>query len=104
MERDWNQGKWWQRPPSQMPSLALLLQTCVQTLDLVFLELSVVGRMMLSSKISWGWPGVIVVKFVHSTLAARDLHVQILGADLASLIKPCCRSIPHKIEEDLHRC
>ena len=25
-------------------------------------------------------------------------------ADLALLIKPCCGRVPHKVEEDWHRC
>ena len=50
-----------------------------------------------------GWrdqPGVIVVNSTCSTLAVHASQVQILGSDLASLIKPCCGDIPHKIEED----
>ena len=31
---------------------------------------------------SMGWPGGVVVKFVHSTSSARGLRVQIPGADL----------------------
>ena len=31
---------------------------------------------------SQGWPGGVVVKFVHSTSVAWGLQVQILGADL----------------------
>ena len=44
-----------------------------------------------------------MVKFSCSTSAARDSWVQIPGVNLALLIKPCCGSIPHKIEEDWHR-
>ena len=52
-----------------------------------------------------GWPDGIVVKFIHSTLAAQGSLVWILGVDLAPLIKPCCGGVPHiKIEEDGHRC
>ena len=47
-----------------------------------------------------GWPGGIVVKFTHSALADQGLQVQILGADLAPLVKACCGGIPHKIAED----
>ena len=32
----------------------------------------------------WGWPGGLVIKFAHSTLAARGLWVQIPGADLCT--------------------
>ena len=51
-----------------------------------------------------GWPGGIVVKFACSALVAQGSQVQILGMDLALLIKPCCDGVPHKIEEDWHRC
>ena len=43
-----------------------------------------------------------MVKFTCSTLVARDLRAQILGADLALLVKPRCGGIPRKIEEDCH--
>ena len=33
---------------------------------------------------------------------AQGLQVQIPGADLALLIKPCCGGIPHETEEDWH--
>ena len=52
----------------------------------------------------WGWSGGAVVKFANSALAAQGLQVQILGTDLALLVKPCCGGTPHKIEEDWHRC
>ena len=45
-----------------------------------------------------------VVKFAHSASVARGLQVQILGTDLALLVRPCCGGIPHKIEEGWHRC
>ena len=51
-----------------------------------------------------GWPSGVVVKFLHSASATQGSRVQILGTDLALLIKPCCCGIPHKIEEDWHRC
>ena len=51
-----------------------------------------------------GWPGVVVVRFVHSTSAAWGLQVQIPGMDLALLVKPRCGGVPYKIEEDWHRC
>ena len=54
--------------------------------------------------ISKGWPGGVVIKFMHFASAAQGLQVQYLGADLALLVKPRCGSIPHKIEEDWHRC
>ena len=52
-----------------------------------------------------GWPGDAVVKCTHSTLVARGSLVQILGADMALLGKPCCGRHPtYKVEEDGHRC
>ena len=51
-----------------------------------------------------GWPGGIAVKFVRSTSAAWGSRVQIPGTDLAPLVKPHCVGVPHKIEEDWHRC
>ena len=53
---------------------------------------------------SRGRPGGIVVEFVHSASAAWGSQVWIPGADLALLIKPCCGSVSHKIEEDGHGC
>ena len=50
----------------------------------------------------WGWPSGVMVKFVCSALVAWGSQVQILSSDLASLVKPRCGSIPHKIEEDWH--
>ena len=41
----------------------------------------------------------MVVKFECSALAAWGSGVQILGTDLAPLVKPRCGSIPHKTEE-----
>ena len=41
------------------------------------------------------WPGGVVVQFACSTLAARGSQVQILGVDLALLIKACCGSVPY---------
>ena len=51
-----------------------------------------------------GWPGGVVVKFTHAPLAAWGFQVQIPGAYPTPLIGPGCGSIPHKIEEDWHRC
>ena len=38
--------------------------------------------MIYEKKIKRGWPGGVVVKFAHSTLAAQGLQVQILDTDL----------------------
>lgn len=48
-----------------------------------------------------GQPSGIVGKFLSSALTAWDSQVQNPG--LASLVKPCRGSIPHKIEEDWDR-
>ena len=37
---------------------------------------------LIKKIILWGQPGSIAVKFAHSTSAARDSPVEILGADL----------------------
>ena len=41
-----------------------------------------------------GWPGGVAVKFTCSASLAEGSPVQILGADLALLIKPCCGRHP----------
>ena len=52
-----------------------------------------------------GWPGGAAVKSAHSTLAARGSEVQMPGADMAPLGKPCCGRHPtYKVEEDGHGC
>ena len=45
-----------------------------------------------------------MVKFVRSASAAQASQVQIPGEDLTLLIEPRCGGVPHKIEEDWHRC
>ena len=49
-------------------------------------------------------PGGILVEFAHSTSVARGSWVQILGTDLALLVKPCFGSVPHEMEGGWHRC
>ena len=52
-----------------------------------------------------GRPGGTEVKFTCSASVAQGLPVQILGADMASLVKPCCGRCPTcKVEEDGHGC
>ena len=46
-----------------------------------------------------------MVKFARSVLAAWGSLVQIPGADMASLSKPCCGRRPtYEVEEDGHGC
>ena len=52
----------------------------------------------------WGWPSGIVVKFMHVTSVPRVRRFGSQARTYTPLIKPCCGSIPHKIEEDWHRC
>ena len=57
-----------------------------------------------------GWPCGVVVKFERSTSAllqqpwftSLDLGHRLCSQTL--LVKPCCGSISHKMEEDWHRC
>ena len=54
---------------------------------------------------SRGWPGSRAVKFTRSASAARGLQVQIPGADMALLGKPCCGSCPtYKVEKGGRGC
>ena len=50
-----------------------------------------------------GQPGGMVVKFTHSTSGTQGSQAQMLGVDLATLIKPRCGSVPHEAEGDWHR-
>ena len=61
------------------------------------------GRVLLKNE-GRGWCSGVVVEFTGSTLAAWVLWVPISNADPVLLVRPCCGGIPHKIEEDWHRC
>ena len=49
-------------------------------------------------------PSGLTVKFKCSTSVARGSQVWIPGTDLGLLVKPHCGGVPHKLEEDWHRC
>lgn len=49
-------------------------------------------------------PGGVLVGLTHSTSGSQGLRVQIPCVDLAQLIKPRCGCVPHKREQDWHRC
>ena len=52
-----------------------------------------------------GQPGGAVVKRAGSASVAQGSPVQMPGADMALLGKPCCGRRPtYKVEEDGHRC
>ena len=52
-----------------------------------------------------GQPGGVVVKFVHSALAAQGSQAQTPGMDLHSAQEAMLWQHPtYKIEEDWHRC
>ena len=61
--------------------------------------------MKASKKDQPGQPGGSAVRFACPTSAARGSLIWILGADMASLGKPCCGRRPtYKVEEDGHGC
>ena len=41
-----------------------------------------------------------MVEFAHSASVAQGSWVWIPGTDVTPLVKPCCGSVPHEIEED----
>ena len=52
-----------------------------------------------------GQPGGAAVKFTCSALVAQGSLVQIPGADMTLIVKPCCGRHPtYKVEEDGHGC
>ena len=68
-----------------------------------FLKVSLLLGYLFSKNYGYrGLPGGTVVKCAPSTSAAWGLPVQILGADMAPLGKPCCGRRPtYKVEEDV---
>ena len=64
-----------------------------------------INKCTLKVALFWAARWCPVVKFARSALAAWGSLVQIPGADMAPLVKPCCGRHPiYKVEEDGHRC
>ena len=62
---------------------------------------------LLNQDLILGQPGGAAVKCAHSISEAQGSLVQIPGADMARLGKPCCDRHPtykKKVEEDGHGC
>ena len=60
---------------------------------------------LFQTKVSWDWPGGIVVKFSSSTLAAWGSQFPIPGTDLHNAHQAVLWQCPtYKLEEDWHRC
>ena len=72
--------------------------------ELINKELENIKKNQSEMKNTGDQPGGVVVKFMHSPLAAWCLQVQIPDVDLALLVKSCCGSISYIIEENWHRC
>ena len=71
----------------------------------VITQSRMVSKQNRDQKKGRGWPGGAAVKCARSTLATRGSPVQIPGADMALLGKPCCGRHPtYKAEEDGHGC
>ena len=63
------------------------------------------GNTAVKESIHRGQPRGTEVKFTRSISVARGSPVRIPGADLHTVIKPCCGRRPtYKVEEDEHRC
>ena len=62
------------------------LITILHHICIMFSNLSSVFTFNISLR---GWPSGVVVKFARSPSGAQGLLVQILGTDLALLVKPC---------------
>ena len=79
---------------------SIILLYCVAIIWSLCLPL----HLCLLKNIFLGWPGGIVVKFMHSTLAAPACRFRSWVQICTPLIKPCCGSVPHTImQEDCHR-
>ena len=62
-------------------------------------------KLYSNKKTCRGQPSGAAVKYTRSTLVARGSLIQIPGADMVLLGKPCCGRRPtYKVEEDGHGC
>ena len=69
----------------------------------IYLEWKEILQQVIKSQLG-GRPDGTVVKFARYASAAQGSLVQILGADVALLVKPYCGRRPmYKVEEDGHR-
>ena len=78
-------------------------ESCAAFISLMWLNTIWTQIYSIKKSVGWSWPRGQVVKLAHSTSGARVSLVQILGADMASLIKPHWGSVPHATTRRTHK-